>query len=206
MQRRRGEELETALLSAAWKELEERGYEALTIEGVAERAKTSRAVVYRRWATKGELVTAAIRWAWRQERPDIPDTGSIRGDLMEMLRRANTSRAPLVTGFLIQIGAFYRDTGKSISELRSEILGEITPTQQLIFDRAIARGEVDPARSTPRLRQLTWDLYRHELIMTMKPVPERVIEEIVDDIVLPLIGIAGTSSPLSEDASPAATH
>ncbi|MGN6032748.1 MAG: TetR/AcrR family transcriptional regulator [Thermomicrobiales bacterium] len=194
MQRRRGEQLEEALLEAAWVELEERGYDALTIEGVAERARTSRAVVYRRWATKGELAVAAIAFSWRRECPEIPDTGSLREDLIEMFRRANATRAPRITGLLVQIGAFIRDTGKSIADLREEILHDLRPSQHVILDRAIARGELDPARLTPRLRQLPWDLYRHELIVTMKPVPEETIVAIVDEIFLPLVGLGDESA------------
>ena len=58
--RRRGSKLEAALLQAAWDELTEAGYTAFTMEGVAARAKTSRAVLYRRWPNRPELVVAAL--------------------------------------------------------------------------------------------------------------------------------------------------
>jgi AcrR family transcriptional regulator len=199
VQRRRGEHLEAALLEAAWEELEERGYDALTIEGVAARAGTSRAVLYRRWATKAELVAAAITFVVKRGHPEVPDTGSLRGDLVEMLHRMNSVRAPMATGLMAQVGAFYRETGKSFADLRSEILGDHSPSQQIIFDRAIARGEVDPARLTPRLRRLPWDLYRLELMMTMKAVPDETIAEIVDEVFLPLVGIqAGAAGPSNQ--------
>ena len=59
-QRRRGEVLEKALLDAAWAELTERGYDDLTVDAVATRAGTSRAVLYRRWPSKQELVLATL--------------------------------------------------------------------------------------------------------------------------------------------------
>src|ERR1700722_20923204 len=59
--RRRGATLEHALLDAAWEELQESGYAKLTMERVAERAGTSRAVIYRRWRNRSELVIAALR-------------------------------------------------------------------------------------------------------------------------------------------------
>ena len=58
--RRRGAELEQALLEATWAELTEVGYGALTFNAVAQRAGTSRTVVYRRWPTKRELTEATI--------------------------------------------------------------------------------------------------------------------------------------------------
>src|ERR1700749_3289295 len=92
-QRRRGAALEHALLDAAWDELVDKGYSGFTIESVAERARTSRAVIYRRWPTKPELVRAAVGRVGDRERVEIPDTGSLREDIVELLRRANRSRA-----------------------------------------------------------------------------------------------------------------
>ncbi|MCO6003758.1 TetR/AcrR family transcriptional regulator C-terminal ligand-binding domain-containing protein [Actinoallomurus purpureus] len=51
----------------------------------------------------------------------------------------------------------------------------------------LVRGEIDPARLTPRIAELATDLLRHELLMTLQPVPEETITEIVDDIFLPLV-------------------
>src|ERR1700689_58257 len=59
--RRRGATLEHALLDAAWQELQASGYAKLTMERVADRAGTSRAVIYRRWRNRAELVIAAMR-------------------------------------------------------------------------------------------------------------------------------------------------
>jgi AcrR family transcriptional regulator len=73
--RRRGSKLESALLQAAWDELTEVGYAALTMEGVAVRANTSRAVPYRRWPNRPELVVAALRHHTAMAPLDLPDTG-----------------------------------------------------------------------------------------------------------------------------------
>src|SRR5579862_9743593 len=78
--RRRGEELEAALLAAAWEELVEAGFARLTMESVAARAKTGVAVLYRRWPNKDDLVIAAIHHYGDTRPVEIPDTGSLRGD------------------------------------------------------------------------------------------------------------------------------
>ena len=83
--RRRGEELEDALLTAAWQELLEVGYPKLTMENVAARAGTSKPVIYRRWPTRPKLVIAALAHNLPLEEADI-DTGSLRGDLIELVR------------------------------------------------------------------------------------------------------------------------
>ena len=91
-QRRRGEALETALLDAAWAELAERGYDELTIDAVATRAGTSRAVLYRRWPGKPELVLAALVHQVENRTVEAPDTGSLRGDVVALLSEANKVR------------------------------------------------------------------------------------------------------------------
>src|ERR1700678_4607985 len=83
--RRRGEELERALLDAAWEELATVGFTSLTMESVAARAKTGVAVLYRRWANKDELVIAAIRHYGTTRPVEIPDTGSLRGDMFALI-------------------------------------------------------------------------------------------------------------------------
>ena len=74
-QRRRGAALEEALLDAAWSELSERGYDDMTIDAVAVRAGTSRAVLYRRWPNKQELVLAALAHEVRKDA--VPDRKSV---------------------------------------------------------------------------------------------------------------------------------
>ncbi len=187
-QRRRGAALESALLDAAWDELVEKGYDAFTIESVAERAQTARAVIYRRWAAKPDLVRAAIAHHGFREQVSVPDTGSLRGDLIELVRGANERRAPLM-GILMsaRIGAFFSETGSSFADLRDEFLAGRANTADLILDRAAARGEADPAKLTPQVRSVAFDLFRHEVLMTHRPVPDDVLESIVDEIVLPLV-------------------
>jgi AcrR family transcriptional regulator len=186
--RRRGAALENALLDAAWDELVHKGYDAFTIESVAERALTARAVIYRRWATKPDLVRAAIASRGLRDPVSAPDTGSLRGDLIQLVRGANRRRAPLF-GILLsaRLGAFYAETGASFADLRDDFLAGRANLIDQVLDRAVERGEADPAALTPRVRSVAFDLFRHEVLMTHRAVPDEVIESIVDEIVLPLV-------------------
>jgi AcrR family transcriptional regulator len=101
--RRRGGILEAAVLEAAWQELTETGYAAFTMEGVAARARTSRAVLYRRWPNRPELVVAALRHHTKLTAADAPDTGTLRGDLLALLRNMSSGVGEVagVLSFLI---------------------------------------------------------------------------------------------------------
>lgn len=186
-QRRRGAALENALLDAAWDELEERGYDDLTIESVAQRASTSRAVIYRRWATKADLVRAAVMHAGQKEHVSIPDTGSLRDDMVELLRRANRTRARMGIMLTLRLTGYYAETDTGPSDLRNAFLSGRSSAVDVLLARAVERGEADPAKLTPRVVSVPFDLYRQELMLTLKPVPDDVTEAIVDEVFMPLV-------------------
>lgn len=187
--RRRGEALEHALLDAAWDELTEKGYAQFTIDGVAARAGTSRPVLYRRWSDRHELLQATIKHAVGRSSLDVPDTGSLRGDVLTLMRAANNSRAELTAMLSVQLGGYFHETRTSPVELRDLLF----PDQPLhaaidtIYRRAADRGEIDAAQITERIKTLPFDLLRAELLTTLRPVDDAGIEEIVDTIFLPVV-------------------
>ncbi|MEF2976450.1 TetR/AcrR family transcriptional regulator [Subtercola sp. YIM 133946] len=194
--RRRGRELEDALLDSAWLELIEKGYGSFTVDAVAERAGTSRPVLYRRWPDRQSLALAAIQHVFdRSERPDF-DTGSLRGDLIAYLSHANQTRMEFAAVVSTQLGTYYRDTSSSLADLRRVLIGERATQSDVIMARAVARGEIDESRLTPRVVSVPFDLFRSEAMMTMRPVPDSVIHEIVDDIFLPLVSKPPVSKTL----------
>lgn len=187
MVRRVGLELERALLDAAWQQLVAEGYAAFTMDAVAARAGTSRAVLYRRWADKHELVRAAVTHILRPEQLPIADTGSLRGDTIAMMKLANRSRLALVTAMTVHLGGYYQETGTSPKDLRKSLFPDRPHIPRMLLDRAVARGEVHPALVTDRIAAVPYALLQQEFFMTLKPVPSAVIEEIVDTIFLPLV-------------------
>jgi AcrR family transcriptional regulator len=186
-ERRRGADLEDAILDAAWEQLTAEGYGHFTIDTVAARARTSKPVLYRRWRTSEELLHASIRHRGAVRVLPDPDTGTLRGDMLALLRGANTGRNEMAALLSSMLGGYYDQTGLSPADLRNEFIGGRTQATERVIERAVARGEIDPARLTPRIADLPFDLFRHELMMTLKPVPDHVLRQIVDDIFIPLV-------------------
>lgn len=185
--RRRGEQLEKAILDAVWDELREVGYNNLTIERVASRAGTSKPVIYRRWGSRAELVLAA----WARQVPGRmapPDTGSLRADLIALFtriaHRANSVMSEVIAGVMgeafrhPEVAALLTDRLK-MSPLAATIRG--------IADRASARGELPEVELTPRAARVPLDLIRNETLLCGGPVSEQTIIELVDDVYLPLL-------------------
>ena len=97
--RPRSEAAHQAILAAAVALLREVGYDAVTMDGIAARAGVGKATVYRRWATKEELVVEAITSLVRAF--PVPDTGTTEGDLMALMRRILAMYADPATGLLL---------------------------------------------------------------------------------------------------------
>jgi AcrR family transcriptional regulator len=184
---RPGAELEAAILDAAWEQLVAEGYEHFTIDAIATRAQTSKPVLYRRWKTREDLLRATVRHRGAADAPVIPDTGSLRGDLLALLTIANTPRNPMVAVVSSMLGSFYNQTGPTPAELRNMFLSQRGAAVQQVVDRAVERGDADPARLTPRIIDLPFDLFRNEMMMTLTVVPDHVLRQIVDDIFIPLV-------------------
>ncbi|GAA4666232.1 TetR/AcrR family transcriptional regulator [Gordonia humi] len=180
--------MEAAILDAAWEQLTERGYEGFTFEAVADRADTSRPVLYRRWATRAELLKATIRHHGDAEDTSAPDTGSVRGDLLAALRRSNEQRSNFLVLLSASLGGYYAETGSTPGEIRELLLGRRARLAiDDILDRGVERGEIDPATLTPLVRAVPYSLFRHEVVMNLQAVPDETLEAIVDEVFLPLV-------------------
>lgn len=189
--RRRGQALESAILQAAWDVLGESGYAGFTFEAVAARAGTSRPVLYRRWPTRDDLLLATLREFWWSSPIPVPDTGSLRQDALDYLQGANEARAWLTTLISVQLAEYFRESGMTFRRLRDSLRQEASPnSMETILSRAVARGELRGIPRSRRVIDLLFDLFRHELLMSMQAVPAETIRGIVDEVWLPLLAVA----------------
>lgn len=178
--------LEAAILEAGWEQLLESGYTGFTFEAIAERAKTGKAAVYRRWPDKEALLLAVLSHSYLGTPRELPDTGSLREDVIAQLRSANQRLGDSAAAVLSTIlGAYFDDTKTAPAELRAQLLGDRTLTMPRIIERAIERGELQGVLPAS-VAALPFDLFRHEMIMNLGRVPDQTIIDIVDTVFLPL--------------------
>lgn len=187
--RRHGEQLESALLAAGWEELVEVGYARLTMGSVAARARTSEAVLYRRWANKDQLVLAALQHHRQVNPVAVPDTGELRSDLLAQLTVVSDALAGY---FAIAAAAAFSgllaDTGLTPAQARETVIdaGPMPPVRT-IYQRAHDRGEIDLERVPAAVLAMPFDLVRHDLLMDLRPLTAARIRSIVDELFLPLL-------------------
>jgi AcrR family transcriptional regulator len=176
------------VLAAGWAQLLDGGYPGFTIDAVAEKASTSRSVIYRRWPDRDALLEATLTYGLNLGRTEAPDTGTLRGDMIESLRNSNRARAAIAPLMSVFMGAYYADSGRTFADVRERALGaRAGGSLDVILARAVERGEADPAKLTPRVRSVAVDLYRHDLLMTAAPLSDEAIIAIVDEVFLPLV-------------------
>jgi len=186
--RRRGEELERAILHAAAEELRESGYAGMTMDRVAARAGTNKNAIYRRWPHRAALGIAAYRHLSDAAMPN-PDTGTLRGDALEMLRRANRTWSSPHGAVLRSLLAAVADDPALLDLMRERSGAETMDRVWLtMLERAVTRGEASPAAVHSRVATTPIMLLRAEYAMRGIPsVSDEVLIEIVDEVFLPLV-------------------
>jgi AcrR family transcriptional regulator len=178
-------ERERELLLAALETLRSRGYDALTMEAVATRAKCSKATLYRLFGTKQKLIAAAM-YAIRPDASEI-DTGSLRGDLVALAEEASNSFDSTAAIVAAVAYASLSDPVLALA-VRTTVIDHQASHVQKFIDRAVARGELprQPAAAAHLARiafgfAITQGLFgdgqRHSDQMT----------HLVDDIILPAL-------------------
>ncbi|MFG2527060.1 TetR/AcrR family transcriptional regulator [Streptomyces sp. NPDC048516] len=129
--------------------LAEKGYEGLTIEGVAQRSGVNKTTLYRWWPSKGALLGAALIGA-RQLELTPPDTGSLEGDLEALLSTMATllTARPASDIAIAVLGAVTHS--RELASHVKDFFADRIAREQAVFDRAVARGEI-PADTDPML-------------------------------------------------------
>jgi AcrR family transcriptional regulator len=184
--RRRGEALEHAIHRATLDELADASYAALTMDGIARRAQTGKAALYRRWPGKRELVLDALLGVL-PDPGEVASSASVRDELLATLTImadtvAGRSRFPSL-GVLLEV--------LRVPELRDAFASRvIEPRLRMvhgILRRGAERGEIDPARISTLVARTGPALVIETFLLTGAPPPGDELARIVDTIVMPLL-------------------
>ncbi|MBE1591432.1 TetR/AcrR family transcriptional regulator [Nonomuraea angiospora] len=183
--RRRGEALNTAIFQATLDELAEAGYAGLTMERVAERAKASKASLYRRWPTRIELVMDAV-YNSLPAPGSAPDTGNLRDDLVAMLRMTSKALSGPAGEAMRGLLGEALSSGSPLRALRKDSQSTTRRLMAEVVGRAVERGEVAPEAVTPRRLDAGHALLRHHFLFEGSPIPDELVVAIVDEVLVPL--------------------
>jgi AcrR family transcriptional regulator len=189
LSRRRGEVLERALYEATLAELAEVGYGGLTMEGIAARAHTGKAALYRRWASKCELVHDALVFAL----PPLPEPRSGRS-ARETLLTAFTAHRDVVAGKTAFPGLDIIHQLLHEPEMRAifadAVVGPRVKIIESILRAAVDAGDIDPATLTPLTARIGPALINQHFLLTGTPPNRRELALVVDTVIPPKVPAA----------------
>ena len=179
--RPRSERARKAILDAASELLLARGLSAVSMDAVAERAGVSKATIYRWWPTKETLALDALYTEWAAARPHPRDTGSLRGDLLSLLRpwaRLASSRpyGRVVAALLTEA----QTDPVFAAEYRERFVEPRRQQAREIFRRAIERGEIPADTKVEVALDLLYGPMYHRLLHGHAPLNDRFVREVID--------------------------
>ena len=177
---------DAAICEATLELLAEVGYDRMSMDAVAARARASKATIYRKWPGKKELVLEAMRR--REEvRWDPPDTGILRSDFLSGLgglaEQVEADDSLLIAGCMKAM----REAGDLADCMHHQVFDSKRQFFHTIVDRAIARGELPqgaPADLAHEVASALW--VKHSVVMGER-ADEAFLVHVIDDVLIPLL-------------------
>ena len=184
--RPRDKSRDVAIEKAAIELLREVGYESITMDLVALRARVSKATIYRRWKNKAALVADAVHHYAFCKMPII-DTGNLRGDLIEVISEKvkimKSADGQLIAGLMCTA----RNDADLFELLHQPLSEKASAAGSAIFDRAVLRGEIPSNAKRDQVFQLVPAVIGFRVFMSQEAITHKFIENFVDEVLLPVL-------------------
>lgn len=195
--RKRDHSRDPEILEAALDVLSEVGYEKMTVDMVAARAKAGKATLYRRWPSKADLILDAIACMKQQPTQDgrsalchLPDTGTLRGDLRGMARPKALSDSNRHLKVMLGLASMMLQHPDLVDTIQQIMVKPRKEAFQAIFQRAIDRCEIQPGVDVELLASLGPALAMHgALFQHRAPSQDRMLT-LIDEVILPAVGLS----------------
>ncbi|MFC4585869.1 TetR/AcrR family transcriptional regulator [Sphaerisporangium corydalis] len=184
----RSEAREEAILGATLELLAEVGYDRMSMDAIAVRARAGKATIYRRWSGKAELVVTAVERHAGQRMAEQADPGDLREDLLGTLRAMREGLTAQDAGVLLGLMTAMHHDEELARTVRARMIDDKRQAFDPVIDRAVARGEV-PARSNREmLAEVASAMLFSRAFVTSRPLDDAFLTDLVDQVLLPLLG------------------
>jgi AcrR family transcriptional regulator len=189
--RRRDHTRDPEILAAAIDVLAETGFDGMTIDMVAARAKAGKATLYRRWPSKAELVLDAVACMKATEVAPgaLPDTGTLRGDLLASIKPRTIEEAAKKLQVMAGLVSMLSQTPELADAANAAIVEPRAALNRLLLQRAVDRGEISPDCDIDTLAILMPAMASFRTIVQRKPMDREFLVSLIDGVILPAAGI-----------------
>jgi AcrR family transcriptional regulator len=195
--RKRDHTRDPEILAAALEVLAETGFDGMTIDMVATRAKAGKATLYRRWPSKNELVLDAVACMKQGdlEPTRLPDTGTLRGDLVAMIKPRSIDEAEKKMQIMAGLMSMLSAAPELADAANAALVQPRAAANRFLFQRAIARGEISPTCDVETLCLVTPSMAAFRTLIERKPVDREFLISLIDGVVLPAVGLTPDDAP-----------
>jgi AcrR family transcriptional regulator len=193
---------EDEILDATLEMLLEVGYDRLTMDAVARRARAGKASLYRRWDTKQSLVVDAVVRAKHAPVVGDHDTGSLRGDLRQTFCGAEGVRHGAATGALGAVVTALSTDPAFAAVFRERFIAPKTEVTRAIYARAVERGEISADLDLEIIGPALAGILLHRSFVMGLPLDDDVVERVIDHVILPAVGCAPPVPPPPASSRP----
>jgi len=179
-------EREDEILDATVELLMELGYDRLTMDAVAKRARASKATLYRRWETKASLVVEALVRAKTSPQIEQHDTGSLRGDLLATFC-GHEGIGGAATGILGAVITAVSTDPEFARLFRQNFIEPKVAVSKAIYERAQERGEISSDVDVDLIAPALAGILMHRAFLLGEPIDDATIARVVDHVILPAV-------------------
>jgi len=189
--RKRDHTRDPEILNAALDVLAEVGYDGMTIDMVAARAQAGKATLYRRWASKGELVIDAVACMKKEDLDParLPDTGTLRGDLVAMIKPHSIEDGEKKLQIMGGLMSMLSRTPELAEAANAAMVEPRAAVNRIFMQRAIERGEISADCDIDALSLIAPSMAAFRVLILRKPVDREFLVSLIDGVVLPAVGL-----------------
>jgi AcrR family transcriptional regulator len=189
--RKRDHTRDPEILEAAIEVLAETGYDGMTMDLVATRAKAGKATVYRRWSSKAELVLEAVSCmkSGDIDYDHLPDTGTLRGDLLAMIKPHSIEDAKRKLEVMAGVISMLSRAPELADAANAALVEPRAKANRILFQRAIDRGEISADCDVETLSLISPSMASYRVLILRKPVDRAFLLSLIDGVILPAVGL-----------------
>lgn len=187
--RKRDHTRDAEILDATLEVLAEVGYTGMTMDMVAVRAKAGKATVYRRWPSKAELVLDAVARMKRSQvdLDGLPDTGSLRGDLLALFKPQPTEEGERKLKVMAGLASML-STHVGLAEAgNAAIVEPWAAAHRVLMQRAADRGEISASADIETVSQVIPSMAAYRALIQRKPFDRDFLVSLIDGVLLPAL-------------------
>jgi AcrR family transcriptional regulator len=171
--------------------LAEVGFDGMTVDMVAARAKAGKATLYRRWPSKTELVIDAVACMKNGDIDfdHLPDTGTLRGDLVSMIKAPGIRDAEKKLKIMAGLVSLLARNPDLADVAQESVIAPRAKLNRVFLQRAVDRGEISSETDIEMVANISTSMVTYRTLMLRKPVDREFLVRIIDKVILPAVGL-----------------